>query len=66
MTKSKNLKVEKKPSKKSAKKKTKITPKERKVLVQNVAVPKTKKPSNLKVLGTLQVSIFIFVLTLFN
>jgi len=55
MTKSKNLKVEKKPSKKSAKKKTKITPKERKVLVQNVAVPKTKKPSNLKVLGTLQV-----------
>ena len=59
MTSSKNLKVQKKPLKKTAKKKTLVTPKEKKVLVQNVTKP--KKASKLKVLpGTsLQVSIYL-------
>ena len=68
MTSSKSLKAQKKPLKKTTKKKTLVKPKEKKILEQNNTVAKPKKASNLKVLpGTsLQVSIFIFSLFFFD
>jgi len=50
MTSSKSLKAQKKPLKKTTKKKTLVKPKEKKILEQNNTVAKPKKASNLKVL----------------